>query len=205
MMLKKYIYIIVSVILLGIISSSIYSYKKAMAYKSLYEIAMSNIKAYNKELDNNHSQSIVFQETIDNLSQDKDSLLQELLKVKKSRRIKDKHLQSMSYQLSKATRTDTINIKDTIFLNKVSVDTTITDKWYSMNLLLKYPTTVVVTPTFNSERYMLISTKRETINKPSKVFFIRWFQKRHTIINVDVEEKNPYINIEKQRFIEIIK
>ena len=205
MIIRKYIYTIAAVVILGILSSSIYNYKKAMSYKSLYEVAASNIKAYNSELDNNHSQSIVFQETIDNLSQDKDSLLHELLEVKKSKNIKDKNLQSMSYQTSKATRTDTINTRDTIFLDKVSVDTTITDKWYSMNLLLKYPTTIVVTPTFNSERYVLISTKRETINKPSKVFFIRWFQKKHTVINVDVEEKNPYINIEKQKFIKIIK
>ena len=70
---------------------------------------------------------------------------------------------------------------------------------------LRYPATFVVTPTFNSERYVLISTKKVYNNKPSKVFFIRWFQKKHIEVSVDIKEKNPYITINKQKYVEVIK
>ena len=46
--------------------------------------------------------------------------------------------------------------------------------------------------------------RKETIDPPKKNWLLRLFQKKHRVAEVEVVEKNPYINSEKQRFIEII-
>ena len=202
--IKNYIILLLTVLLIGGLSTAIVNYKRALAYRNKYEIAKANEKAYNISLSNDKTKAIVLQETLDNLRISNDSLVKELLLIQKKRKIKDKNIKYMSYQISNITRTDTIILKDTIFTNKVQIDTLITDKWYSVNLGLSYPNIIKITPKFKSERYVLISAKKEPINKPSKIFFIRWFQKKHTVVNVDIEEKNPYINMTNQKYIKII-
>ena len=201
--MKKYVFIIVLIV--GLISLCWYEYSQLAEYKELYSTAVSNIKAYESDLINNQNTARVYQNTIAELRQSSDSLTQELLKVKKDRNIKDGQIESLYYQLSKAAKTDTVKFDVPVFRDSISMDTTIQDKWYQLDLKLRTPSTLVVEPIFSSERYVIISSKRETINPPSKIFFIRWFQKKHTVITVDVEEKNPYIDIDKQKFIKIVK
>ena len=204
--MKKYMIFILIPFILSILGTIFYKYKQLLKYKELYSIAVANNKAYEQHMTNSKEESRLYQLTIAELNQSKDSLIQELLKVKKKRKIKDKDLQSLLYQISKINKTDTIALRDTIFLNNVCIDTLLTDKqWYSLKLQLKYPSTIITTPSFISERYVLISAKKETIKPPSKIFFIRWFQKKHTIIKVDIEERNPYINIDRQKYIKVIK
>lgn len=203
--MKKYVYMAILAVVLSLIGSVITYYKKAIRYKELYDISLNNERAYNYNQKQDPNKSLLFKQTISNLKQSNDSLIQELLLVKKGKKIKDRDLKAASYQTATTTKTDTINFRDTIFVNKVNIDTMLTDKWYKLSLSLRYPATLVATPTFNSERYVLISTKKVYNNKPSKIFFIRWFQKKHTEISVDVEERNPYITINKHKYIEVIK
>ena len=168
-------------------------------------VSKSNEKAYvteNLELKN---KSNSFQLTIAQLYYYQDSISQEMMKVKDSLKIKDKNLKQMAYLLSKASKTDTIVFRDTIFQKDINIDTTIGDLWYSLNLKLKYPNQLITKPTFISEKYIITSYKKEPINPPKKLFFLRWIQKKHKIVEVEVIEKNPYIKGEKQRFIEVIK
>ena len=104
-----------------------------------------------------------------------------------------------------AYKTDTIQMPDTIFVPEAHVDTLIGDKWYNLRLRLDYPSTIVASPTFNSEQYVVINSKKEYNKKPSKIFFIRWFQKKHTVVEVNVEEKSPYITNKENKFIKILK
>lgn len=201
--MKKYIYILVAILCL--IGGCIYFYNQSVKYREMYDIATANIKAYELDLKGSQDQVRMYQRTISELRESGDSLTQELLKVKKEKGIKDKEVQSMYYQLSQAAKTDTILFPVPVIRDSVKIDTLLSDKWYSLNLKLEAPSTIVAKPQFNSERYVIISSKKETINKPSKLFFVRWFQKKHTVVTVDVEEKNPYIDINQQRFIEIIK
>lgn len=203
--MKNYVYIIAFTIITFLYGYADYQYEKAKKYQALYEVAEANNKAYESDLACSQDEAKAYQLTLEDLKMSNDSLVKELIKVQKDKKIKDKEVQSMAYQLSKASRVDTIRMKDTIFVSNLRMDTTITDKWYTLSMSMEYPSTVTVNPTFSSERYIIVNAKRETINKPSKIFFIRWFQKKHTVINVDVEEKNPYINIDKQKFIKVIK
>ena len=181
-----------------------YQHKQAVKYQALYEVAFSNNKAYESDLAKNAEKVRVYQLTLQDLETSNDSLVQELIKVQKERKIKDSELQAMAYQLSKATRRDTITMKDTIFVENFKMDTTLVDKWYKLDMSMRYPSTISVAPTFNSERYIIVNTRKEIIGKPSKIFFIRWFQKKHRILEVNVEEKNPYIEVEQQKFIKVL-
>lgn len=204
--MKKYLY---SGIIFIIVSFCLYTYnsnKKLKYYKGLYERELGNVRAY--ELTNNSLNKEIreFKYTIDELQDSKDSINQALLKVSKELKIKDKNLKSLQYQTSIVYRTDTVTLQDTIFRdNTVNIDTLIGDEWYNLKLHLKYPSTVVASPLFKSEKYVIISNRKEYNSKPSKIFFIRWFQKKHWVTEVKVIEKNPYIDIKEQRFIEIEK
>ena len=86
----------------------------------------------------------------------------------------------MYYMSSRATKTDTLTLKgDTIFKDKsVKVDTLIGDTWYNIRVKLQYPATIVTTPTFKSEKYVIASYKKEYIDTPSKLWIVRLFQKK---------------------------
>jgi cell division protein FtsQ len=56
---------------------------------------------------------------------------------------------------------------------------------------------VAVEPYFKSEKHIIVSSKKETVNPPKKFFLFRWFQKKQIVLHIDVIEKNPYVeNVE---------
>ena len=96
--------------------------------------------------------------------------------------------------------------RDTLFRNpELKIDTTLRDKWYSLNLKLEYPSTVIASPKFISERYVVQSLKKETIKPPKKCWLWRLFQKRHKVIETEVIEKSPYIINKQEKYIKIIE
>ncbi len=102
--------------------------------------------------------------------------------------------------------TDTIIVKDTLFRDPtISIDTTLLNEWYSVNVNLQYPSKIIVAPSFKSKKYIIVSSRKETVNPPKKFFLLRWFQKKHTVLQVDVKENSPYITDGDSRYIEILK
>lgn len=195
--------IISSIFLLLVLGLGFISYK----YKNIKEelsISTSNIKAYVSENSSLKNQAEVFKLTVDQLNYYNDSILEEMNRIRKELNIKDKDLQALQYLKTTTTKTDTF-ITDTLFRDTLNIDTTMSDEWYKIKLGLRFPNKIIVTPTFISEKYLITSSKKETINPPKKFFLFRWFQKKHTIVTIDIYEKSPYITNEKQRFIEIIK
>ena len=167
--------------------------------------AMTNFKALQLEHDSVTSQSLMYQFTIDQLNYYNDSITEKLRQVKKGLKVKDKDLESLSYLLSVANKKDTIKLSDTIFVEGVNIDTLIGDQWYKLDLGIKYPNEITTEVNFTSEKYIVTSLKKETINPPKKCCLARLFQKKHKVLRVEVVEKNPYITNTQQRFIEIIK
>lgn len=169
-------------------------------------ISVSNEKAYALERDSLRNQSMLFQFTIEQLEYSNDSILSKLNEIRRELKIKDNDIKSLEYLLSEASKKDTIIFKDTLFIDsELDMDTLIGDKWYQLSLGLKYPNIIEANPSFKSEKYILTSYKKETINPPSKCFLVRWFQRKHKVLEVNVVEKNPYIENKEQKFIEIIK
>lgn len=200
--MKKYL-IIAIIILIGVIGVMRQQVKYA---NEKWETATANMKAYDTQLTAEGEKNMALQLTIDQLGYFKDSVLQELDNTRKQLKIKDKNLKALQAVSSSFTKKDTIQLTDTIFKNRsLALDTLIGDKWYILKLGLKYPSMIAVEPYFKSEKHIIVSSKKETVNPPKKFFFLRWLQRKHLILHIDVVEKNPYVNDEKSEYIEIIK
>ena len=200
--MKKYIIILI-LILVGAVAYLSYQNKQLT---TKYETSIENIKAYDAQLSGLKDNNRVFKLTIDQLNYSNDSIINRMKEVQKELGIKDKRLQQLQYEASHAQRADTIILKDTLFRDpQLKLDTIVGDKWFRTNLHLEFPSTIALKPEIELERYTFISGKRETVNPPKKFFLFRWFQKRHTVIEVNVREMNPYVKDKTQRFIQIIE
>lgn len=200
--MKKYIIILI-LILVGAVAYLSYQNKQLT---TKYETSLENIKAYDAQLSGLKDNNRVFKLTIDQLNYSNDSIINRMKEVQKELGIKDKRLQQLQYEASHAQRTDTITLKDTLFRDpQLRLDTIVGDKWFKTNLHLEFPSTIALKPEIELERYTFINGKRETVNPPKKFFLFRWFQKKHTVVEVNVREMNPYVKNKTQRFIQIIE
>ena len=172
-----------------------------------YEIsnAITNIKAYELENSALRDNTIEFKYTIEQLNYSKDSLNYRINELRKDLKIKDKDIQKLQYMLSENQKKDSIVfVHDTLFRENIKVDTTLSDNWSKLHLQLEYPNTVLAKYSFKNEYLVTTYMKKETINPPHKCAFIRWFQKKHKVIHVEINEQNPYCEIKEQRFINIV-
>ena len=200
--MKKYL-IIAIIILVAIIGAMWQQVKYA---NEKWETAEANVKSYASLHSEDKKMNVALQLTCDQLGYFKDSVLRELDKTRKELKIKDKNLKALQSVSSSFSRTDTITMRDSLFRDSsIAIDTLIGDKWYNVRLGFKYPSMVAVKPYFKSEKHIVVSSKKETVNPPKKFFLLRWFQRKHWVINVDVVEKNPYVDNESSRYVEIIK
>ena len=205
-MVTKYIRIIVSSLLVLLAIGSCVLYNKNQNLKEELSISISNEKAFIAENSSLKNENRVFKFTVEQLNYYNGSILQKMNDVRKELKIKDDDLKQMQYLLSEATKKDTIVFRDTLFREPtLDIDTLVGDKWYQMKLGLKYPSTITTDPKFVSEKYIMMDYKKETINPPKKCWLLRLFQKKHKVVEVNVVEKNPYIENKQQRFIEIVE
>jgi hypothetical protein len=184
-------------------------YMRFHALQKQYSIAMNNFKAYeqlvNAKIDSTKLKNYELKMTKEMLEYSNDSIIRDLNELRKELKIKDKKLQQMQQINLVTTKHDSIYFTDTIFKDMVNIDTTLADEWRTLRLLLSFPGNVSVESSFNNKVSVIMSTEKQTINPPSKIFFIRWFQKKQQLVKVDVIDANPYASVKEQRFIEIIK
>lgn len=200
--MKKWLFFTVIILVIALVAAL----KQVSYANQRWTNAMVNVKAYSEELAAANEKSTVYKMTIDQLEYYRDSVLMELDKVRKELGIKDKRLQAMQYIGSNFSKADTVVLQDTIFKEAgFKLDTMVGDKWYKIQLGLRYPSEIAVKPEFRSEKYIVVSSKKETVNPPKKFFLFRWFQRRHTVLHVDVVERNPYVENQSSKYIEIIK
>lgn len=201
--MKKYIYSTILIAFLTLLTGLIIQRNKAKKYWEYYEKAIQNVEAYQLSNAGLEGEIREYKMTIDELYASKDSLDMKLVATMDELKLSNNQIKNLQYQLSQATKTDTITLHDTIFAPNVDVDTIVGDYWYNIRLQLQFPSTVITTPTLNSEQFIYIFNKREYVGGKSKCFFINWFKKKYNVTEVKVEEKNPYIKITKQKFIEV--
>jgi hypothetical protein len=131
----KYIRIAIALLIIGLIASvAVLSYQ-CNKLQDDYSIAVGNEKAL---LQNNYKlkeQTGVLQLSVDQLTYFNDSILIKLDSVRRALKIKDQELQYLQYMSATMEKKDSIVfVKDTIFRDKIHIDTTMTSKWYSLNL-----------------------------------------------------------------------
>lgn len=180
----------------------LFNSNRKLQYK--YDTSIENVKAFDMELSGLKDKNRVFKITIDQLNYFNDSITEKLNKSRKELGIKDKYLQQLQYELLTVSKSDTARLKDTVFVKGLELDTIIGDKWLRTDLHLKYPNIVTINPKVVLERHTIINGKRETVNPPKKFFLFRWFQRKHTVVEVNVRELNPYVIDKEQRYIQII-
>lgn len=199
--MKWLLYIIVALII--VVAALIHNNAQM---KEKYYASVENVKAYSYELSGLKDDNRMFKLTIEQLEYLSDSITKKLDQSRKELKIKDKDLKQLQYQLAEVSKGDTVVLKDTIFKDPgFELDTIVGDKWFSNRLYLKYPNIIASTPKIVIERHTFINGKRETVNPPKKFFLFRWFQKKHTVVEVNVRELNPYVVNKTQKYIEIIK
>lgn len=203
-MLKKIL--IQGLIILSFISVALYFYVSYKNERAKYRISTANEKAYQDIINSNTKKTRFLSLTIDQLNQMNDSISKALISAKKEGKIKDNKIRQLQYYSERISKSDTIELKDTIFKEpNFLLDTNIGDEWINTNIHLEYPSKIAIKPLVKSELTAIIYSEKETIEEPRKFFLFRWFQKKHTVVKVDVTEKNPYIEGSDQRFINILK
>ncbi len=170
------------------------------------DIAISNNKAYESENDSILMLSRKYQLTIDELVYKNDSVSRRIVSLIEDSKVRKNKIQELTYLLSEYTRVDSIFVTDTIFKDPTFVmDTIVGDSWFNTKLHLEYPGIISLTPKVVSEYAVVVSGKKETIKPPKKFFIARWFQRKHTVLEVTVVSSNPYEFKRTQRFIKILK
>ena len=206
MKLKSWIYIGITALVLGLIATVSIQSSKIHNLRDDLSISIANEKALFADNDSLKNKGKVLQLTVDQLNYINDSIIVKMNEVRKELKIKDKNIKELEYQLLEASKVDTIIFRDTLFRNpELKIDTTLRDKWYSLNLKLEYPSTVIVSPKFISERYVVQSLRKETIKPPKKCWVGRLFQRKHTVLETEVIEKSPYIINKQEKYIKIIE
>ena len=146
--------------------------------------------------------------SLDMLQHTSDSTIQALLEQKEKLEIKNNELVSMMALASQFKIHDTIRMTthDTIFIEPdLKFDTCISDEWRTTCVGLRYPNEVSVDATVRSRKGVFVTARRETVEPPAKCFFIRWFQRKHTVTKVVIDEENPYIESEDNVFIQVVE
>lgn len=206
---KNIKYFLICGLVLSILSviNNYYLVKSKLSTDKKWKEAVENAKAYSELFSNSENKNRAFKLTIDQLKNSNDSIFKQLNEARKELKVKDSKLKSLQYVSSSFSKVDTITLKgDTIFKDShIDIDTLLSDEWYSVKVGLKYPSTVTVEPTFMSIKYIVVSAKKETVNPPKRFFLFRWFQKKQIRLNVDVVEKNPYVQNQDNRFVEIVR
>ena len=204
--MKKWIYIIFSILLSLFILYFINKIKNNKKLREEIDIYNQNIETLLHTRDTLEISNRALLINTDLLNYSNDSLIRELNKIRKDIKIKEKEIESLHKINLIGNKKDSLIVMDTIFRDKsVNIDTTIRDKWSTVNIKLEYPSTIKVDMTMMSDLSIFTYNRKEPIKKPKKTKLGRFFQKKRKVLEVEVVENNPNIVIKQNKFIKIIK
>lgn len=195
------------IIIASLLCMVYFSINTVISQRKQIDTYAQNIKAYDSQLSGLRNDNMMFRFTRDQLLTLNDSLVSKMLDKSKELGIKQSRITQLQYMKSRVIKKDSlIMLRDTIFKdNSVHIDTVIGDKWCQTRLTLDYPSSIKIENRVSSEKFLFITSKRETVSPPKKFFLLRWFQKKHTVLEIKVTDSNPYIINGEQKFIEVIK
>ena len=168
-------------------------------------VSTNNNKAYEAERDSLRNNAIQFQFTMDQLKHSKDSLINRINEIRKQVNAKDKQINELQYFASINNKRDSIIVRDTIFQKGVALDTLIGDDWSQLAIRAEYPNLLDVDYSFKNETLVVMHDSRVTVDPPKKCWLARLFQKKQTIVEIDVVQENPYCINKEQKFVKIVK
>ena len=202
---KLIIFGIIAVLLIGLGLTIWHQNNKIKRLNDNLIVAVNNNKAYEAERDSLKDNAIQFQFTVDQLNHSNDSLVNKINDIRKQVKIKDKQISELQYFASVNSKRDTVHTRDTIFQVGVALDTLIGDDWSQLAIRAEYPNILDVDYSFKNETLVVMHDSRVTVDPPKKCWLARLFQKKQTIVEIDVVQENPYCENKEQKFIKIIK
>ena len=166
-----------------------------------------NIKALMEQYDDLEAENYELMFTLEEYNYYSDSLLERLRITQEELDIKDKELRYVQSLNTTLVKYDTVVLseRDTLFVEGLCIDTTIGDKYISNRLMLEYPSRVELSTLVRSEKDVLITQERETVQPPKRCWLGRLFQRKHDVIKVHVKEHNPYVDKTEEMFIKIVE
>lgn len=175
--------------------------------KSDNEMMEKNIKALMEQYDDLEAENYELMFTLEEYNYYSDSLLERLRMTQEELDIKDKELRYVQSLNTTLIKYDTVVLseRDTLFVEGLCIDTTIGDRYISNRLMLEYPSRVELSTLVRSEKDVLITQERETVQPPKRCWLGRLFQRKHDVIKVHVKEHNPYVDKTEEMFIKIVE
>ena len=209
-MKRTCIEIIVACILLFILLFCVRQCQSNLAKLEGYE---TNWIALSNENNKNAKSSKMYQLKVSQLTYINDSIMSAMDSVRRTLKVKDSKLKGMGYIKSRVIIRDTIMLKQTIpkGATPIDIDTVINKKWYQIEIDYRGSKcddcndTLVVSPRLTSEKYVTVSVTKEFVDTPKKIWLFRIFQKKRDVVDVNIQESNPYIYSDTNKFVEIVK
>lgn len=161
------------------------------------------INSYELERDSLMNEIIIQNRTISELNTSKDEINKKLMSKIHELNLKNDRITELEYLSQKASKRDSIFIKDTIFVDNFTLDTVIVDDWYRLHMTMMFPNLVVINPEFNSELIITKYYDKEYFGAPKKCWIGRLFQKKILVEKVNITENSPYIKTTIYRDIKI--
>ena len=202
--MKKYFYLAILIIICLLSCTCMYQCSHINSLNDKLDTSTANEKALFDRLTGAQNDMVVYSNTIINLKHSQDSITKELMATKNKLKIKDKELLAMANMHTEIVIRDSIVTHDTIFREDFRLDTTLADNWKTIQLGLRYPDTINIGCEVKSDKDIFITKTREYMEEPHWFFICRWFQKKHDIIRVKIDEKSPYISSQENVFIKVI-
>lgn len=173
-----------------------------------YKDVVMNEKTLLMMSDSVKTQNRVLELSMSKLKYTKDSLVTDLMEMQHELGIKDKKIEQLMNVSSELKHSDTLFLHDTTILDDDAVfvlDTMMGDNWVQNIVHLELPGYIAITTKAESEKMVILSLQKETVNPPKKFFLARWLQKKYKYIKADIRDKNPYITEKKNIFIQTVK
>lgn len=193
------------ILLVAAVCTAIFFINRYNSYEEKWKQAVENNKAYALQLDKQKAESNMFKLKVEQLEYYSDSIMVKLNEARKELKVKDNQLKQLMWLETEFQKKDTVYLTDTIFKEPdFTLDTIMGDEWVQTNLHLEYPGTIATESTVKSEKTVVVSAQKETVDPPKKFFLCRWFQKKHTVIKVVTKENNPHVIDQENVYIEIV-
>ena len=161
-----------------------------------------NFKALNLENDKLSKEALAYKFSVEQLEYINDSIIKDLNNTRRELGIKDNQIKQLQSIKTETVIRDSVFFRDTIFRdNVVKLDTTLRNKWYNANIKLEYPNKLGLIMTYKSDLNVFAYSSKEILGTPKKCWLGRMFQKKHNVIRVAVQDKNPYCEIKEKKFV----
>ena len=193
-------YAIIILILISLIGGVVLyiTIKSNRSLRDNWSVSENNYKASNKK-------NLAYQISLEQMKLSSDSLDRILIEFKNKNKLKDSKIKSLMTITESGGKSDTINLIDTIFVKDLKLDTIVGDQWIQSRLQLEYPSRIIITDSVLNIKNIAWSNRMETIDPPKKFFICRWFQRKQTVVEILIEDLNPYFKTKEFKYNTIIK